>query len=136
WPEGLSHYVRDHFVALPDEFIQHVRAGTTRIPKAQWSSLPVDTDFWKDWCRRNTLGHLKDRIAQAKLRADQEVGKLIAAEVTKLEAKHGVSRQPCQWRGCGKVALKGRAFCARCCFRGQEPLRFFEPYHDLSILNG
>lgn len=24
WPEGLSHYVREHKVKLPDEFIQHI----------------------------------------------------------------------------------------------------------------
>lgn len=24
WPEGLSHYVRDHKVRLPDEFIRHI----------------------------------------------------------------------------------------------------------------
>jgi hypothetical protein len=24
WPEGLSHYVREHKVRLPNEFIQHV----------------------------------------------------------------------------------------------------------------
>ena len=29
WPEGLSHYVRDHKVDLPEEFVKHVlkRAG-------------------------------------------------------------------------------------------------------------
>ena len=24
WPEGLSHYVREHKVRLPDEFVQHI----------------------------------------------------------------------------------------------------------------
>ena len=26
WPEGLAHYVRDHHVRLPEEFVRHVLA--------------------------------------------------------------------------------------------------------------
>ena len=60
WPEGLSHYVRAHDVALPDEFIATMERNDWRIPKD--SSLPppdtrpdgsmrnaVDYRFWRRW---------------------------------------------------------------------------------------
>jgi hypothetical protein len=41
WPEGLAHYIREHQVRLPDEFIHHMYAETARLEQ-----LPVDDDWW------------------------------------------------------------------------------------------
>jgi hypothetical protein len=34
WPEGLTHYVRDHAVRLPDRFFEHVAGVTDAIESA------------------------------------------------------------------------------------------------------
>jgi hypothetical protein len=43
WPEGLAHYVLDHDVRLPDEFVAHVR-----MRNEQTDSAVVDETWWRD----------------------------------------------------------------------------------------
>ena len=43
WPEGLAHYVLDHNVRLPHEFVAHVHArnellGDVRVDESWWRS--------------------------------------------------------------------------------------------------
>ena len=61
WPEGLSHYVRDHNVRLPQEFLSDVLAGgpLQAIPVEQRPEAPTDCSFWKEWSSRNRSGTLK-----------------------------------------------------------------------------
>lgn len=42
WPEGLAHYVLEHSVRLPDEFVQHVRAQHEKTDDVQ-----VDDTWWR-----------------------------------------------------------------------------------------
>ena len=39
WPEGLSHYVLVHKIALPDEFLAHARMNGFTIPPTTSESL-------------------------------------------------------------------------------------------------
>jgi hypothetical protein len=50
WPEGLWHYVQDHAVRLPDEFVATAVAGNFAIP-ADLSDRVVTMDpaFWLRW---------------------------------------------------------------------------------------
>ncbi len=41
WPSGLAHYVSDHLVRLPEEFVCHVRDVTVSNEEA-----PVDWVWW------------------------------------------------------------------------------------------
>jgi hypothetical protein len=41
WPSGLAHYVRDHQVRLPGEFVQHVERFTDQLEGAA-----VDDAWW------------------------------------------------------------------------------------------
>ena len=41
WPEGLSHYVGEHGVRLPDRFVRHVVDASTRLDEAE-----VDSGWW------------------------------------------------------------------------------------------
>jgi len=47
WPEGLSHYVREHVVRLPRSIVEHIHEADKLRP---WD---VDKDWWKvarpDW---------------------------------------------------------------------------------------
>jgi hypothetical protein len=41
WPEGLVHYVREHKISLPREFIDHVLSTGTALMEAE-----VEDDWW------------------------------------------------------------------------------------------
>jgi hypothetical protein len=59
WPEGLTHYVRAHDIALPDDFLLHARGcswqvGRVIVPPVRESAdgssrLPVTHEFWKSF---------------------------------------------------------------------------------------
>jgi hypothetical protein len=42
WPQGLAHYVRDHHVRLPAEFVAHVRLRDELSDGVQ-----VDESWWR-----------------------------------------------------------------------------------------
>ena len=42
WPEGLAHYLTEHFVRLPDEFISHVEAAVAASGGLQGSEPEFD----------------------------------------------------------------------------------------------
>jgi hypothetical protein len=51
WPEGLAHYVEQHGVRLPDEFVSHVLKDSS-VPLAtpskplRWGDVRIETDWW------------------------------------------------------------------------------------------
>jgi hypothetical protein len=54
WPEGLSHYVEQHFVTLPSEFVRTMRRRDWRIPlirqqPTRESHGAPDDCFWIHW---------------------------------------------------------------------------------------
>src|SRR5262245_35819283 len=117
WPEGLSHYVRQHDVQLPEEFIRHVQSGTPAIPEGQWSSI-LDETYWKEWCRANASDQFRNRL-QASLRsADLQAESLIGNVAAKMEATTGLSDTGCRWVDCKNRALAGKVLCARCILKG------------------
>lgn len=134
WPEDLGHYVRDHGVVLPEEFVRDVLEGSPPVPKSRWECSPVnlDHDFWRSWCRANRSGRCRPRLEEAKRRADAEAERLLDATVAELEAREGLSSERCHWVDCTNRALSRRAHCARCSFRGQDFLPHTAVYHDLS----
>lgn len=53
WPEGLSHYVDKHFVALPKEFIIYVEKNSWAVPNIKYDynqGQDYDFDFWHSYC--------------------------------------------------------------------------------------
>ena len=53
WPEGLAHYVLEHAVRLPEEFLRHVRHEAEH-PGRKYQLLEdrekvCDYDFWVAW---------------------------------------------------------------------------------------
>ena len=47
WPEGLAHYIEEHAVRLPDQFVQHVLEGKPALPLPEFGTS-VDVDWWRD----------------------------------------------------------------------------------------
>ncbi len=49
WPEGLAHYVHDHKVRLPDEFVRHARSRLDALEAA-----PTDSSWWQSQSPRGS----------------------------------------------------------------------------------
>lgn len=56
WPEGLWHYVHDHAVRLPDEFVASAAKRNFVIPAKLDARARVFADpaFWLRWCAEHT----------------------------------------------------------------------------------
>lgn len=112
WPEGLSHYVREHGVGLPEQFISHVLAGGSTAP----SPLPtenLDTEIWLNWCERSSTNRLQRPLEKARLLADKRAQELRVAHRRRREREVGLSDCVCLYRDCHNMALAGRAICAK-----------------------
>jgi hypothetical protein len=130
WPADLGHYVRDHGVALPQDFVDHVLSGTPHVPESE-----PDPDYWDRWCWENSSAEYRQRLEQAREAAGLQVQRKLTAAIAQLEAEEGLSEKPCAWAGCTNRALVGRAICAPCCMRGVEEKSIpAEAYGDLRWL--
>jgi hypothetical protein len=55
WPEGLAHYVEQHHVPLPGEFLETMKRNGWQVPhrSAAHSALGHgDSTFWVEWTAR------------------------------------------------------------------------------------
>ena len=119
WPEGLAHYVREHNVLLPDEFIDHIKDGGSYGEGPVEPNKEVDFGFWTDWCRQHSSGQGSGLIRKAREHADA-LGQKGAALLKRYREKRallienyiGVSETNCQVNGCKRQALQGTTFCA------------------------
>lgn len=58
WPQKFEHYVSEHNVHLPEEFIEHARKKHWKITVKDntdlYNSRPKEDDtFWKEWCKNH-----------------------------------------------------------------------------------
>jgi hypothetical protein len=51
WPEGLAHYVVEHLVRLPAEFVEHVDQHAGAVD--EWN---IDSDWWTAFAGRSERG--------------------------------------------------------------------------------
>jgi len=122
WPEGLSHYVRDHSVALPEEFIEHALTNGSHGTRDD-GIIPTESDyrpslkFWKKWCATQRSPLLAKRLH--KMRADADARALSAERnenqqmVQELIDGHGLGDDACIWTGCEEKALADMKVCAQ-----------------------
>jgi hypothetical protein len=58
WPSGLSHYLKDHSVRLPQAFVEHVlrrsKQPTLLESMLQWLAGEPGPDYDEDWWRAQT----------------------------------------------------------------------------------
>jgi hypothetical protein len=56
WPEGLWHYVQEHHVRLPAEFVAHMETSGFAVPVGAGGSVDgvLDSDWWCRWAAENT----------------------------------------------------------------------------------
>ena len=123
WPEGLAHYVREHEIVLPDEFVRHALFSTTpALPvgkERDFVSRPreqVDYVFWHGWCSARRSQQLLDRLRAGMLIAEGLAAGDMAAnrahKIAALSSERGFAEANCHWRGCDQKALAGMYICA------------------------
>ena len=58
WPEGLVHYVEQHDLVLPSEFVDHMVKNHFRINSVttDLEEATFDFEFWRAWCAKNSKG--------------------------------------------------------------------------------
>ena len=63
WPQKMEHYLLEHAVSLPDEFIDDMRAAGWQVPaeldaedlkRRLWTAGQplMDSTFWREWSER------------------------------------------------------------------------------------
>ena len=114
WPEGLAHYVLEHAVRLPEEFLQHVRREAQH-PGREYQLLEdkqkiCDFDFWVSWSNE----HANPASGYAELEKSEREAVLQQrlAEMPELEAEFGVGTEECRQPGCERRVLKRMDRCA------------------------
>lgn len=110
WPAGLSHYLRNHSVGLPESFILHA------LSKPTFTQPPPDEDtscsLWVEWARPQRAQSFRDAISLARLEDDKLAAMARAERIAANRAKFGESEAICIRAGCKERALKGLVFCA------------------------
>lgn len=110
WPEGLSHYIRDHGVTLPNQFLCHIQGGGSLAPDIPDQTL--SDQLWCDWCRATSSQHIQPALAIALARANARAQALREGEWKRYEAEKGLSGATCMYQGCSNAALAGMSICA------------------------
>ncbi len=113
WPEGLTHYVLEHAVRLPDEFIHHVRHEAEhpgRESQVDEENLNWNHDFWVDWCNEHAnpesgYREIEESERRAVLQKRRE-------EVPRLVEEFGLGTEECSEPGCEQRTLGNMDRCA------------------------
>ncbi len=121
WPEGLAHYVRDHGILLPDEFVDHALSRVTPdrqgLPESAAGTdcgpLPaIDHDYWAKWCSSRRSPAFLARLREGRLTAAALMRADRADRLATLIRQRGLGNSKCQWRDCPHRALAETYICA------------------------
>jgi hypothetical protein len=95
WPQGLAHYVEEHSVRLPDEFIATMRDNRWEPPTTPFELYPFgaryDPHFWESWCARQAGGEAVSLGEETRTESPSEQSAKYLVEV---EHPHGRLRLP------------------------------------------
>jgi hypothetical protein len=78
WPEKLEHYILEHKIFLPDEFINHAKNNKWKVKKTNYSGSyigEIDRDFWIGWCKNNRNPDLEPKFNYKEYSIPKETGK-------------------------------------------------------------
>ncbi len=122
WPAGLSHYVREHEVMLPEEFIRDAQAkhpfwdGAGKRPELM-SGRGADATLWETWCASHRSPAFVQRLRRARDEADVQAPAVREAawqaRIREALATRGLGSGNCQFAGCRETPLAGMRICAR-----------------------
>jgi len=121
WPEGLSHYVRTHTIALPPELVADACAGERRaLLGAADAKIEVDLSYWIGWARAFRQPRIERMLVEARATVTRTVEGAWELHAARLQQLRGVGERTCVWAGCGRLALKHSAMCGLCVARQND----------------
>jgi hypothetical protein len=136
WPEGLSHYVREHEIILPSDFVNHALSSTPPRSKCDFLTdknrsfktaeehlhwlearprLEATLHYWRQWCAAHRSLEIFETVRRLwrtptprpKLSAEQ-----LEHMVAELIEKNALGNERCIFLGCDLPVLSGMKFCA------------------------
>jgi hypothetical protein len=110
WPECLVHYVREHSVLLPDEFVASASSGS--VASVLGDDHSATLDFWIEWARRRQSLCIRQRLADALAAARAAEPRVIESSIQEVLREHTEGSEKCVFAGCSRRALAGRRICA------------------------
>jgi hypothetical protein len=120
WPEGLSHYVKEHGLALlPEEFLESVVSETRRdLPASDehdgGSLVAIDESAWVAWGRLHRSGALDAKLQEQRARCERLAVEALNSDGLERSQKYGTIDEPCWTEGCAGRALRINPLCGRC----------------------
>jgi hypothetical protein len=129
WPEGLSHYVGNHEIRLPDEFVAHALVAAK--PRQPAENEAVEFSFWVQWCAARRSPRLVELLRSARLAAEAAVAETKRKHIESVIRDRGLSETQCQWVHCTQKALVGMSICAEHSLSPMDNARF-----ELALFTG
>jgi len=122
WPQGLSHYVRTHAIALPQELVADACAGErpALIGAANAFEAEIDLSYWIEWARAFRQPRVDGMLVEARASVSRALERAWEFHATSLQQLRGVGERPCAWAGCERLALNHSALCGRCVARQND----------------
>jgi hypothetical protein len=114
WPDGLSHYVREHRVALPVDFVEHVRKRRAPVRTEPIGPTSIDESLWLSWAGGVMTPAREARLLRAQAEFVASVAAIVDPEIERLERTVGVAEKPCGTDGCTGRRLRSGPMCSRC----------------------
>lgn len=136
WPEDLSHYVRDHNVQLPMEFINSACCDVSDDVDTFdiLARRGTDSSYWISWCTEHRSNALRSKIQAARSKAATKSKRLRDFVTGRLERSAGVSTKRCRDDDCMKPALAGCRYCLNCYIETELSWRIRRPFGNLTVL--
>ena len=122
WPEGLAHYVSEHGITLPEQFVKHALRSVPRDRQAgdlthqgtvlHDEQVDVSDAEWIQWASTRRWSQVLERLKEGQRSAAAFYKAKRIEEIGQLEKVHGLSPDRCVWRDCPKHALAQKHICA------------------------
>lgn len=131
WPEDLSHYVQDHDVQLPEEFVASACRGGPVCHGPVNVLRRTDATYWIAWATKHRSNSLRSRIQAAREKASMKSKRLEEFAVRQLERSTRISPKQCREGNCANQALSRCGYCVNCYIELELSWRFRGPFEKL-----
>lgn len=117
WPEGLVHYVRDHPVALPPDFIRDATSVKSAASAFRWPPALVqraDDSYWIGWARSYRASALDTLLREGRAAASRTYESMLDVVGVQYTTLRGMGTGTCITADCTRQAVGDSVFCGRC----------------------
>lgn len=131
WPEDLSHYVQDHNVQLPEEFIESACSDEPAYREPLEEMRRAEDSYWIAWVAKHRSNSLRTRLQAARDKAEMKSRRLMEFAIRQLEDSTDFSRWQCREDNCNERALSRCRYCLNCYIEIELSWRFRGPFEKL-----